>query len=55
MMDELEKLSNFNLIKYTGWYVLTIDRGMGKVVVFQSDRLENVFWQLEQWQNEKAY
>lgn len=45
-VDELEKLSNFNLIKYTDHYVLTIDRGMGKPIIYEGDTLGEVLQQL---------
>jgi len=43
---ELTQLKNFNLIKYTNHYALTIDRGMGKPLIFQADNLEDILHQL---------
>lgn len=40
--EMLKKLTNFNLIKYTGHYALTIDRGMGAPVIIQGESLEAV-------------
>lgn len=44
-MEQLEKLNNFNLIKYTNHYVLTIDKGY-QVVTYQGDTLADVLQQL---------
>lgn len=45
-MSELEtiltSLSNFNLIKYTSHYALTIDRGMGKPTIIQGESLGDI-------------
>ena len=41
-MDTLERLSNFNLIHYTGHYVLTIDRGMGGAIIYQGKSIAEV-------------
>ncbi len=40
--EELTKLSNFNLIKYTDHYVLTIDRGIGRPIIIEGDNLEQI-------------
>jgi hypothetical protein len=45
----LDKLSNFNLIHYTGHYVLTFDRGMGKPIVFEGDSLVDIRDKLKNW------
>lgn len=41
-LEALSNLKNFNLLKYTDHYVLTIDPGMGKPIIFEGDYLEEV-------------
>jgi hypothetical protein len=42
LLEILSGFGNFNLIKYTGHYALTIDRGMGKPLIIQGDNLEEI-------------
>lgn len=46
LYEELVKLENFNLIKYTGHYVLSIDGGMGAPIIIQGDDLEEIIKEL---------
>lgn len=49
-MDELfRELENFNLIKYTGHYVFTIDNGMGKPIIFQGEELLDVIREVKHY------
>lgn len=42
LFERLSKLKNFNLIKYTGHYALTIDRGMGAPIIIQGNSLDEI-------------
>ncbi len=45
-LETLSRLSNFNLIKYFDHYVLTIDKGIGKPIIFEGDTISDVVAQL---------